>query len=183
MQILRRLPHSIGSAQAWFSSDCHLYSSCSYIISTLQDTFEYPELEGHEFVCNHLAPRLKGRPRGRRRRVARSRSHSPSSRSSDSDPGVTHPHTPQEPNVSNSNHNTPTTVYHLNCRSQTSPVPLLIRSMFENVKSACWNVSRAFIVKYRKEPNGLPDGGSWMWTIEIRNTRGTANVLSYQWKW
>nr|XP_049703990.1 AT-rich interactive domain-containing protein 5B isoform X2 [Helicoverpa armigera] len=34
-----------------------------------KDTFEYPELEGHEFVCNHLAPRLKGRPRGRRRRA------------------------------------------------------------------------------------------------------------------
>ncbi|CAH2062509.1 unnamed protein product, partial [Iphiclides podalirius] len=42
-----------------------------------KDTFEYPELEGHEFVCNHLAPRLKGRPRGRRRR-ARSRSATPS---------------------------------------------------------------------------------------------------------
>lgn len=33
-----------------------------------KETFEYPELEGHEFVCNHLAPRVKGRPRGRRRR-------------------------------------------------------------------------------------------------------------------
>ncbi|XP_053623071.1 AT-rich interactive domain-containing protein 5B-like [Plodia interpunctella] len=52
-----------------------------------KDTFEYPELEGHEFVCNHLAPRLKGRPRGRRRRPPRSRSHSRDSpeRSSDSD--------------------------------------------------------------------------------------------------
>ncbi|KAI8427196.1 hypothetical protein MSG28_014799 [Choristoneura fumiferana] len=30
-----------------------------------KDTFEYPELEGHEFVCNQLAPKLKGRPRGR----------------------------------------------------------------------------------------------------------------------
>lgn len=46
-----------------------------------KDTFEYPELEGHEFVCNHLAPRLKGRPRGRRRRRY---SHS-SDRNSDSD--------------------------------------------------------------------------------------------------
>ncbi|XP_052745467.1 uncharacterized protein LOC112053811 [Bicyclus anynana] len=53
-----------------------------------KDTFEYPELEGHEFVCNHLAPKLKGRPRGRRRRVprSRSRSRSPDSRSSDSEP-------------------------------------------------------------------------------------------------
>ncbi|CAG9574075.1 unnamed protein product [Danaus chrysippus] len=54
-----------------------------------KDTFEYPELEGHEFVCNHLAPKLKGRPRGRRRRAARSRDRSPDqspdSRSSDSD--------------------------------------------------------------------------------------------------
>ncbi|XP_072941386.1 uncharacterized protein [Epargyreus clarus] len=51
-----------------------------------KDTFEYPELEGHEFVCNHLAPKLKGRPRGRRRRApSRDRDQSPSSRSSDSD--------------------------------------------------------------------------------------------------
>ncbi|KAL4714738.1 hypothetical protein ACJJTC_002597, partial [Scirpophaga incertulas] len=35
-----------------------------------RDTFEYPELEGHEFVCNELAPKLKGRPRGRRRRAS-----------------------------------------------------------------------------------------------------------------
>ncbi|XP_060809112.1 AT-rich interactive domain-containing protein 5B [Amyelois transitella] len=53
-----------------------------------KDTFEYPELEGHEFVCNHLAPRLKGRPRGRRRRPPRSRSQSQDdSRDSDSDDG------------------------------------------------------------------------------------------------
>ncbi|CAK1555990.1 unnamed protein product [Leptosia nina] len=56
-----------------------------------KDTFEYPELEGHEFVCNHLAPKLKGRPRGRRRARPRSRDrdHDPDgdhdSRSSDSD--------------------------------------------------------------------------------------------------
>ncbi|KAM3958630.1 LOW QUALITY PROTEIN: uncharacterized protein ACR2FA_007275 [Aphomia sociella] len=62
-----------------------------------KDTFEYPELEGHEFVCNHLAPRLKGRPRGRRRR--RSRSHTPSSpspsRSSDSE----HDRPPPQPRI------------------------------------------------------------------------------------
>ncbi|XP_022119105.2 AT-rich interactive domain-containing protein 5B-like isoform X1 [Pieris rapae] len=54
-----------------------------------KDTFEYPELEGHEFVCNHLAPKMKGRPRGRRRARARDRDHDPDSdrdsRSSDSD--------------------------------------------------------------------------------------------------
>ncbi|XP_059044827.1 AT-rich interactive domain-containing protein 5B-like [Achroia grisella] len=64
-----------------------------------KDTFEYPELEGHEFVCNHLAPRLKGRPRGRRRRPPRSRSHTPSSpspsRSSDSE----HERPPPQPRI------------------------------------------------------------------------------------
>lgn len=43
----------------------------------LQETFDYPELETHELLCNHLAPKLKGRPRGRRKKV---RSDSPSSR-------------------------------------------------------------------------------------------------------
>ncbi|CAG9789889.1 unnamed protein product [Diatraea saccharalis] len=42
-----------------------------------KDTFEYPELEGHEFVCNELAPKLKGRPRGRRRRASPDASASP----------------------------------------------------------------------------------------------------------
>uniref|UniRef100_A0A336MD33 CSON015346 protein n=1 Tax=Culicoides sonorensis TaxID=179676 RepID=A0A336MD33_CULSO len=32
-----------------------------------RDTFEYPELETHENLCNHLAPKLKGRPRSKRR--------------------------------------------------------------------------------------------------------------------
>ncbi|XP_063543566.1 AT-rich interactive domain-containing protein 5B-like isoform X2 [Cydia strobilella] len=50
-----------------------------------KDTFEYPELEGHEFVCNQLAPKLKGRPRGRRRKRASNHSPSLSDRSSDSD--------------------------------------------------------------------------------------------------
>lgn len=62
-----------------------------------KDTFEYPELEGHEFVCNHLAPRLKGRPRGRRRRAPRSRSRSRSSRSTDSDRGFQHHSDPDTP--------------------------------------------------------------------------------------
>ncbi|VVD03944.1 unnamed protein product [Leptidea sinapis] len=64
-----------------------------------KDTFEYPELEGHEFVCNHLAPKLKGRPRGRRRTRARSRDRDVDadrdSRSSDSD--VTLPPEPRTP--------------------------------------------------------------------------------------
>lgn len=30
-----------------------------------KDTFDYPDLEGHEQLCNHLAPNLKGRPRKR----------------------------------------------------------------------------------------------------------------------
>lgn len=42
-----------------------------------QETFDYPELETHELLCNHLAPKLKGRPRGRRKKT---RSDSPSSR-------------------------------------------------------------------------------------------------------
>ena len=28
-----------------------------------RDFFEYPELEGNEMLCNHLAPKLQGRPR------------------------------------------------------------------------------------------------------------------------
>ncbi|XP_049883118.1 uncharacterized protein LOC126378772 [Pectinophora gossypiella] len=64
-----------------------------------KETFEYPELEGHEFVCNHLAPRLKGRPRGRRRRALRSRDHTPCSRSSDSEPDAPEPE-PKEHKIS-----------------------------------------------------------------------------------
>ncbi|CAG4958420.1 unnamed protein product [Colias eurytheme] len=72
-----------------------------------KDTFEYPELEGHEFVCNHLAPKLKGRPRGRRRARARSRDrdHDPDrdrdSRSSDSDVTPTEPRTPRRVSLRN----------------------------------------------------------------------------------
>ncbi|XP_068625762.1 AT-rich interactive domain-containing protein 5B-like [Battus philenor] len=61
-----------------------------------KETFEYPELEGHEFVCNHLAPRLKGRPRGRRRRQ-RSRSAS----RSDSDEPQPCPRTPRRLSLRN----------------------------------------------------------------------------------
>ncbi|XP_039282709.1 uncharacterized protein LOC111045241 isoform X1 [Nilaparvata lugens] len=32
-----------------------------------KDTFDYPDLEGHELLCNHLAPKLKGRPRKKRK--------------------------------------------------------------------------------------------------------------------
>lgn len=34
-----------------------------------KDTFDYPELETHDLLCNHLAPKLKGRPRGRRKKT------------------------------------------------------------------------------------------------------------------
>ncbi|KAK9878978.1 hypothetical protein WA026_003797 [Henosepilachna vigintioctopunctata] len=49
-----------------------------------RDTFEYPELEGHELLCNHLAPKLKGRPRGRRKK----RSVSPGSESNESESSI-----------------------------------------------------------------------------------------------
>ncbi|XP_066248502.1 AT-rich interactive domain-containing protein 5B-like isoform X2 [Euwallacea similis] len=49
-----------------------------------RDTFDYPELEGHELLCNHLAPKLKGRPRGRRKK----RSASPGSESNESESSV-----------------------------------------------------------------------------------------------
>lgn len=34
-----------------------------------KETIDYPDLESHEMLCPHLAPKLKGRPRGRRRKV------------------------------------------------------------------------------------------------------------------
>uniref|UniRef100_A0A182T663 ARID domain-containing protein n=1 Tax=Anopheles maculatus TaxID=74869 RepID=A0A182T663_9DIPT len=34
-----------------------------------KETFDYPELETHELLCNHLAPKLKGRPRGKRKKT------------------------------------------------------------------------------------------------------------------
>lgn len=49
-----------------------------------RDAFEYPELEGHELLCNHLAPKLKGRPRGRRKK----RSVSPGSESNESESSI-----------------------------------------------------------------------------------------------
>jgi hypothetical protein len=33
-----------------------------------KDTFDYPELETHELLCNHLAPKFSGRPRTRRKK-------------------------------------------------------------------------------------------------------------------
>lgn len=35
-----------------------------------KDTFDYPDLEGHELLCNHLAPKLKGRPRRKRKKLS-----------------------------------------------------------------------------------------------------------------
>ncbi|KAJ8961447.1 hypothetical protein NQ318_014695 [Aromia moschata] len=49
-----------------------------------KETFDYPELEGHELLCNHLAPKLKGRPRGKRKK----RSISPGSESNESESSV-----------------------------------------------------------------------------------------------
>lgn len=49
-----------------------------------KETFDYPELEGHELLCNHLAPKLKGRPRGKRKK----RSVSPGSESNESETSV-----------------------------------------------------------------------------------------------
>ncbi|XP_076057980.1 uncharacterized protein LOC143035187 isoform X3 [Oratosquilla oratoria] len=34
-----------------------------------RDTFDYPELEGHDLLCNHLAPKLQGRPRKKKKRT------------------------------------------------------------------------------------------------------------------
>ena len=34
-----------------------------------KESIDYPELESHEMLCLHLAPKLKGRPRGRRKKV------------------------------------------------------------------------------------------------------------------
>lgn len=33
-----------------------------------KETIDYPDLESHEMLCPHLAPKLKGRPRGRRKK-------------------------------------------------------------------------------------------------------------------
>ncbi|KAF7283861.1 hypothetical protein GWI33_022895 [Rhynchophorus ferrugineus] len=54
-----------------------------------RDTFDYPELEGHELLCNHLAPKLKGRPRGKRKK----RSISPGSESNESESSITNHYT------------------------------------------------------------------------------------------
>lgn len=35
-----------------------------------KDTIDYPELESHELLCNHLAPKMKGRQRGKRKNTA-----------------------------------------------------------------------------------------------------------------
>ena len=47
------------------------------------ENFDYPELEEHPYLCNHLAPKLKGRPR-KRRKVKRSGSPESESASSES---------------------------------------------------------------------------------------------------
>uniref|UniRef100_A0A1B6IYW7 ARID domain-containing protein n=1 Tax=Homalodisca liturata TaxID=320908 RepID=A0A1B6IYW7_9HEMI len=37
-----------------------------------KETFDYPDIEGHELLCNHLAPKLKGRPRKKRKQLDQS---------------------------------------------------------------------------------------------------------------
>ncbi|XP_057367504.1 LOW QUALITY PROTEIN: uncharacterized protein LOC130688544 [Daphnia carinata] len=49
-----------------------------------KNTFDYPELEDHELLCNHLAPKWKGRPR----KMLKKRSHSPGSESNESESSV-----------------------------------------------------------------------------------------------
>ncbi|XP_015596332.1 AT-rich interactive domain-containing protein 5B isoform X2 [Cephus cinctus] len=49
-----------------------------------KDTFDYPDLETHELLCNHLAPKLKGRPRRKRKK----RSASPGESSNESEASV-----------------------------------------------------------------------------------------------
>ncbi|XP_012222365.1 uncharacterized protein [Linepithema humile] len=49
-----------------------------------RDTFDYPDLETHELLCNHLAPKLKGRPRRKRKK----RSTSPGESSNESEASV-----------------------------------------------------------------------------------------------
>lgn len=54
-----------------------------------RDTFDYPDLEGHELLCNHLAPKLKGRPRGKRKKRSISPGGSESNESESSMSAVT----------------------------------------------------------------------------------------------
>ncbi|KAF4513911.1 UNVERIFIED_CONTAM: hypothetical protein B566_EDAN017652 [Ephemera danica] len=56
-------------------------SSFSAGSSSGKETFDYPELEGHELLCNHLSPKLTGRPRKKRKK----RSSSPGSESNESE--------------------------------------------------------------------------------------------------
>lgn len=70
------LKHKLVNALGGFS-----VPSCHTRILFCRDTFDYPELEGHELLCNHLAPKLKGRPRGKRKK----RSLSPGSESNESE--------------------------------------------------------------------------------------------------
>ncbi|XP_029165143.1 flocculation protein FLO11-like isoform X2 [Nylanderia fulva] len=49
-----------------------------------RDIFDYPDLETHELLCNHLAPKLKGRPRRKRKK----RSASPGESSNESEASV-----------------------------------------------------------------------------------------------
>lgn len=43
-------------------------SSPNTRIMFAKETIDYPDLESHEMLCPHLAPKLKGKPRGRRKK-------------------------------------------------------------------------------------------------------------------
>lgn len=75
------LKNSLVAALGGFTSPCK-----NTKVLFCKDTFDYPDLEGHELLCNHLAPKLKGRPRGKRKK----RSISPGgSESNESESSVT----------------------------------------------------------------------------------------------
>lgn len=70
-----------------------------------KDTFDYPDLEGHELLCNHLAPKLKGRPRRKRKRL-NSRTPSPEeSEDSESESSVKSSNSSSSSNTTCNNNN------------------------------------------------------------------------------
>ncbi|XP_014221711.1 flocculation protein FLO11-like isoform X2 [Trichogramma pretiosum] len=68
--LIRRLE---GSESKWASTEMAaalggFFASNDTKILFCRDTFDYPDLETHEMLCNHLAPKLKGRPRRKRKK-------------------------------------------------------------------------------------------------------------------
>lgn len=54
-----------------------------FLIRLFRELFDYPELEEHPYLCNELAPKLKGRPR-KRKKIKRAGSPESESASSES---------------------------------------------------------------------------------------------------